>query len=84
MSICCHSVKLKNRQRKFVNEKTLSQSLYEAMRKRFAVNTAKIVYLKKRDSYRSAFIHIEKLQIDIHIVQNHENGFLLQKFVEKC
>ena len=58
--------------------------LYEAMRKRFAVNTVKIVYLKKRDSYRPAFIHIEKVQIDIHIVQNHENGFLLQKFVEKC
>jgi len=54
------------------------------MRKRFAVITAKIVYPKKRDSYRPAFIHIEKLQIDIHIVQNHENGFLLQKFVEKC
>lgn len=52
------------------------------MRKRFAVNTVKIVYLKKRDSYRPAFIHIEKVQIDIHIVQNHENGFLLQKFVE--
>lgn len=54
------------------------------MRKRFAVNTVKIVYLKKRDSYRPDFIHIKKLQIDIYIVQNHENGFLLQKFVEKC
>lgn len=54
------------------------------MRKRFAVIAAKIVYLKKRDSYRPAFIHIKKLQIDIYIVQNHENGFLLQKFVEKC
>ena len=83
MSICCHSVKPKNRRRKF-NRKTLLQSLYEAMRKRFAVITAKIVYPKKCDSYRSAFIHIEKLQIDVHIVQNHENGFLLQKFVEKC
>ena len=34
--------------------------------------------------YTSCFIHIKKLQIDIHIVQNHENGFLLQKYVEKC
>jgi len=54
------------------------------MRKRFAVIAAKIVYPKKRDSYRPAFIHMKELQIDIHIVQNHENGFLLQKFVEKC
>lgn len=56
------------------------------MRKRFAVITAKIVYPKKRDSYRPAFIHIKKLQIDIYIVQNHENGFYcrnLSKNVEK-
>jgi len=38
------------------------------MRKRFAVIAAKIVYPKKRDSYRPALIHINKLQIDIHIV----------------